>query len=334
MAMALELGGLHHVTAVTGHAPANLAFYTQVLGLRLVKKTVNQDDVSAYHLFYADELGSAGTEVTFFDWSQAAPNQPGTGEVSTVALRVSGREAMNWWADRFAKLGVPHRLTTDATGREVLAFVDPEGQRLQLMDDSGASVPGGKPWTGSGIPAEMAIRGLGSATLTVSRQEPTARILTEILRFRQTGEFGTPDSPEGKVVVFESGPGGAGAIVLVNVRPDLPRARQGRGGVHHIAFRVPTFEEHDAWQQYLTQSGVRATPVIDRFYFHSIYFREPGGVLFEIASDGPGFATDEDAAHLGEQLALPPFLEPYRAQIEAGLRPLESVPTGTTGDND
>ncbi len=330
--MNLELGGLHHVTAITAQAPENLAFYTKVLGLRLVKKTVNQDDVSAYHLFYADEHGSAGTEVTFFDWSQAAPNRPGTGEVSTVGLRVAGRAAMEWWARRFAELGVPHTWVTDATGNEVIAFVDPEGQRLQLIDDTGARVPGGTPWSGSSVPAEMAIRGLGSVTLTVSRLEPTARILTQILGFRQTGEYPSPGSADGMVVRFETGPGGPGTTVLVDVRPDLPRARQGRGGVHHIAFRTPTFEEHEAWQRHLEESGVHVTPVIDRFYFRSIYFREPGGVLFEIASDGPGFATDEDAEHLGERLALPPFLEPYRAQIEAGLKPLASVSAGKVGD--
>jgi glyoxalase family protein len=322
--MNLELGGLHHVTAVTAHAPENLAFYTGVLGLRLVKKTVNQDDVSAYHLFYADERGSAGTEVTFFDWSQAAPNQPGSGEVSNVALRVPGKAAIEWWADRFETLGVPHQLTTNAAGSEVLAFVDPEGQRLQLIDDSNARVPGGTPWTGSGIPAEMAIRGLGSVTLTVRRLESTSRVLTDILSFRQTGAF---DGAAGQTAQFETGPGGPGATVLVDVRPDFPRARQGSGGVHHIAYRTPTFEEHEAWQQHLEASGIQVTPVIDRFYFHSIYFREPGGVLFEIATDGPGFATDEDPAHLGEKLALPPFLEPYRAQIEAGLKPLETART-------
>ena len=325
--MELVLGGLHHVTAVTAQAPENLAFYTGVLGLRLVKKTVNQDDVSAYHLFYADEHGSAGTEVTFFDWAQAAPNQPGSGEVSSVALRVSGQSAMEWWSDRFEKLDVPHRLTTNATGREVLAFVDPEGQRLQLIDDSDARVLGGTPWTGSGIPAEMAIRGLGAVILTVRRLEPTSRILTEIMGFRQAGVF---DGPEGQTAQFETGAGGPGAMVLVAVRPDFPRARQGSGGVHHIAFRTPTFEEHESWQRHLEASGVHVTPVIDRFYFHSIYFREPGGVLFEIATDGPGFATDEDPAHLGESLALPPFLEPYRAQIEAGLKPLETAPFGAT----
>ena len=221
----------------------------------------------------------------------------------------------------------------DATGNRVIAFVDPEGQRLQLVDDSGASIPGGTPWDGSTVPVEVAIRGLGSVTLTVRRVDGTARVLTELLGFRQTGEFPLAELDSGRLVRFETGKGGVGGTVLVEVRPDLPHARQGRGGVHHIAYRTPTFEAHEAWQQHLEASGVRVTPVIDRFYFHSIYFREPGGVLFEIATDGPGFATDEDEAHLGESLALPPFLEPHRQQIEAGLKPLDTAPV-TTGSGD
>lgn len=322
--MALELGGLHHVTAITAHAAENLAFYTQTLGLRLVKKTVNQDDVSAYHLFYADELGSAGTEVTFFDWSMAAPNHPGRGEVAAVALRVPGKDALKWWADRFESLAIPYRVMTHPTGGEMVAFTDPEGQRLQLINDSNASVPPGTPWAGSDVPTEQAIRGLGAVTLTVGRLEPTEHVLVDILGFRKTGE-------RDSITLFETGTGGIGATVAVDVQPALPRALQGRGGVHHIAFRTPTFEEHEEWQQRIAAAGLNVTPVIDRFYFHSIYFREPGGVLFEIATDGPGFATDEDPAHLGESLALPPFLEPYRAQIEAGLRPLPS-PTAVTND--
>ena len=329
--MNLELTGLHHVTAVTAHAPENVAFYTRVLGLRLVKKTVNQDDVSAYHLFYADAHGSAGTEVTFFDWSMAAPNEPGSGEVSAVGLRVPGAEAMEWWSTRFESLGVPHRWVDLPTGERVIAFVDPEGQRLQLVDDSGAAMPGGTPWNGSDVPEKYAIRGLGCITLTVRRIDGTEKVLTELLGFRRTGEFALTGSDSDKLFRFETGQGGPGGTVLVEVRPDLPRARQGRGGVHHIAYRTPTFEAHEAWQQHLEASGLRVTPVIDRFYFHSIYFREPGGVLFEIATDGPGFATDEDEAHLGESLALPPFLEPYRQQIEAGLKPLDTAAVSASG---
>lgn len=320
--MELQLGGLHHMTAVTAHAPENLAFYTQVLGLRLVKKTVNQDDVSAYHLFYGDEIGRPGTEVTFFDWAHTIRNRPGRGEIAAVALRVQGRAALDWWAARFAELGVEHGAIVERGGHAYLPFADPEGQRLELIADEGAEASGNRPWAQSPVPAEYGIRGLGVVTLTVGRLEPTARVLTEALGFRRTGEFVAADGSEAQVAVFETGPGGPGAIVQVAVRPDLPPARLGHGGVHHIAFRTPNDEEHAGWQRRLEGLGIPVTPVIDRYYFRSLYFREPGGILFEIATDGPGFATDEDETHLGEGLALPPFLEPRRAEIEAGLRPL------------
>src|SRR5918992_1537992 len=262
----MELGGLHHVTAVTGNAPQNLDFYTNTLGLRLVKKTVNQDDVSAYHLFYGDEAGSPGTEVTFFDWAGMGPNLPGTG----------GNDA------------------------------------------------GFAPLPRSPVPLEHQIRGLDHVTLAVDRLAPTARVLTDVLNFRQAGDYPAPDNPVLRTVVFESGPGGPGTEVRVEERPDLPPAQLGSGGVHHVAFRAPNDTEHRAWRDRVRASGIGITDVIDRYYFKSLYFREPGRILFEIATDGPGFATDEDAEHLGEQLALPPFLEPHRAEIEAGLGPPRS----------
>ena len=323
--MELELGGLHHMTAVTANAPGNLAFYTDVLGLRLVKKTVNQDDVSAYHLFYGDEIGRPGTEVTFFDWAQIPANRPGRGEIAAMALRVPGRAALDWWAARFADLGVPHGEIAQHGDYAILPFTDPEGQRLELIADDHAAASGNQPWERSTVPAEWGIRGLGVATLSVARLEPTARILTDALGFRRTGEYPSPADPAVPVVVFETGPGGPGAIVQVVANRNLAPARLGHGGVHHIAFRTPNDEEHAGWQLRLQGLGIPVTPVIDRYYFRSLYFREPGGVLFEIATDGPGFATDEDAAHLGEGLALPPFLEPHRAEIEAGLRPLTTT---------
>ena len=326
--MTLELGGLHHVTAVTAHAAENVAFYTQTLGLRLVKKTVNQDDVSAYHLFYGDEAGHAGTEVTFFDWAMAAPNRPGTGEIAAIALRVDDQATLDWWAARFRDLGVAHGSIADRAGRAALPFTDPEGQRLELVEDGGVpGAPAGVAWSGSPVPAERQIRGLSAVTLVVARLAPTAALLTEVLGFRPARQEPSPDG--GEMAVFEAGPGGPGTEVRVLARPDLPRARQGRGGVHHVAFRTPDDEQHQRWQQRLAAAGVNVTPVIDRYYFRSLYFNEPGGVLFEIATDGPGFATDEDAAHLGERLALPPFLEPHRARIEAGLRPLTPAPSAS-----
>jgi len=321
----MELGGLHHVTAVTGDAPGNVTFYTDVLGMRLVKKTVNQDDVSAYHLFYGDALGNPGTELTFFDWPDIGSRVPGSGEISEIGLRVPGRESLDWWQHRLEEAGVATdaKGITDRGGRAVLPFTDPEGQRLALVADGNDE--SFVPWADSPVPAEHQIRGLSHVTLVVGRLDPTVQVLTQILGFRRAGEYPFPDNSARSVAVFATGPGGPGAEVHVEERPDLPPARLGIGGVHHVAFRTPTDEEHREWRDRIARAGLGVTDVIDRFYFRSIYFREPGRILFEIATDGPGFATDEDPAHLGERLALPPFLEPYRAQIEAGLRPL---PTG------
>jgi len=317
----MHVHGLHHVTAVTGHAAENVTFYTNVLGLRLIKKTVNQDDLSAYHLFYGDEIGHAGTELTFFDWPQAISHRPGVGTVAATALRVRGA-AFDWWAARFDIAGVPHEAITERAGRRTLAFVDPEGQRLQLIDDGAA--PGGTPWADSPVPADHQIRGLGAVTLEVARAEPTARVLTDILGFRAADAYTAPEDGQ-PVRVYAVGDGGPGAEVHLAVRPDAPRGAVGIGGVHHVAFRTPDDAEHQAWQRRIAATGLTVTPVIDRYYFRALYFREPGGILFEIATDGPGFTTDEDVAHLGEGLALPPFLEPQRAAIEAGLRPLPAV---------
>jgi glyoxalase family protein len=319
--MQMELGGLHHLTAVTTEASENVAFYTQVLGLRLVKKTVNQDDVSAYHLFYGDEVGRPGTEVTFFDWPhlRIAPNHAGAGEISATELRIAGRDALEYWAERLAEFGVAHGGIEERDGRPFIAFTDHEGQRLRLVDDAGSGVEGGVPWEGSPVPQEAGVRGLGAVELTVRELDPTAWVLTEVLGFRREGEY---SHDGGRVVVFEVGPGGPGSEVLVVEEPGVPPARLGRGGVHHVAFRTPDDEEHAAWRERIQATGLGVTPQIDRYYFRSIYFREPGGVLFEIATDGPGFTADEDAAHLGERLSLPPFLEPHREEIEAGLEPI------------
>jgi glyoxalase family protein len=316
----MELGGIHHVTAVTGDASRNVAFYTQALGMRLVKKTVNQDDVSAYHLFYADGAGSPGTDMTFFDWPQAGPTRPGVGTTTTTALRVPSRAALDWWAARLDAYGVPHSGVTVFYGRARIAFADPEGQPLALVDDGGAPFAG-VPWTESAVPPEMAIRGFDSVSLAVRTLAPTARVLTEVLGFRQTSEDAGSDG-SARVAVFETGAGGPGATVYVTEQPGTPYAHVGIGGVHHVAFRTPNDAEHRAWRERIAAAGLRVTPEIDRFYFHSIYFREPGGILFEIATDGPGFATDEPLESLGTSLALPPFLEGQRAAIEAGLRPI------------
>ena len=288
----MELTGLHHVTAVTARASENLRYYTETLGLRLVKKTVNQDDVSAYHLFYADREGRPGTEVTFFDWPDSPPNRAGTREIGRIGLRVANVDALSWWRERIGGA------ITEVAGRKTLAFTDPEGQRLALVDGGDNS-------------DQSAIQSLGPVTLVVEEAEPTAAILTGVMGFRVTGR-------EGAVTVYKSGVG----EVHLEERPDLRSARQGAGGVHHVAFRTPNAEEQLAWQSKLHAAGVPTSGIIDRYYFKSLYFREPNGILFEIATDGPGFSIDESVATMGQRLSLPPFLEPRRATIEAGLRPL------------
>ncbi|HEX8732346.1 MAG TPA: ring-cleaving dioxygenase [Ktedonobacterales bacterium] len=320
----LTLTGLHHVSALTAHAANNVEFYTRALGLRLVKKTVNQDDTSSYHLFYGDEHGNPGTEVTFFDIPHAAPTRPGVSSISRIALRVTGQDTLRWWEERLATLGVEHDPITDEAGRATLAFRDPEGQRLALVDDSDAPLPGGVPWEKSATPRAKGIRGLGAVTLTVRNLEPTARVLTDVMGFARTGSYAAADDPQRQIIVFGTGVGGPGAEVHVDERRDLPLERLGRGGVHHVAFRVPTRELHLEWLDRLNEAGLRNSGLVERYYFRSIYFREPNGVLFELATDGPGFLTDEDEARLGESLALPPFLEPRRAAIEAQLHPLDT----------
>ena len=322
----MKLTGLHHVSALTAHAANNVDFYTRALGLRLVKKTVKQDDVSSYHLFYGDEHGNPGTEVTFFDIPQAAPLRPGVSSISRIALRVTGEESLRWWEDRFNTLGIAHDGVMREHGRAVLAFRDPEGQRLALIDDANAPLAGGVPWAKSSAPVDVGIRGLGAVTLTVRDIEPTERTLTEVMGFTRQGSYAATDGPQRDIVVFGTGVGGPGAEVHVDARTDLPQERLGRGGVHHVAFRVPTAEQHLEWLDRLESAGLRTSGLVERYYFRSIYFREPNGILFELATDGPGFLTDEDEAHLGEGLALPPFLEPHRARIEANLHPLDTAP--------
>lgn len=321
--MDIEIPGLHHVTAITAAASGNATFYTQHLGMRLAKKSVNQDDLKAYHLYYGDEVGKPGTEVTFFDWPQTPPTIAGAGTIAPIALRVPGTQALEWWERRFDDLSVGHDEIAERDGRAVLAFTDPEGQRLELVDDGG--VPGGTPWARSPVPAGVAITGLHGVTITSRRPDQTAALLTRVLGFRQVAGYGLPDG-SGSVAVFETGAGGPGT----EVRVIAPRAAQvgmpGAGGVHHVAFQTPDEEQQLEWRARLTKLGLGVTPVVDRFYFKSLYFREPGGALFEIATMGPGFLADESLEELGEHLSLPVFLEPRREEIEANLRPITISP--------
>ena len=305
-----ELTGLHHLTAITANASGNRRFYTEVLGMRLVKKTVNQDDVSAYHLFYADALASPGTDVTFFDWP-TGPERRGANSVTRTGLRVAG--GLDWWRDRLLAAGVTPGGIAGTAGRATLDFQDPEGQRLRLTDDGGAGES--HPWDRSPVPAERQIRGLGPIELTVPTLAPTEAMLTEVMAMRAAGRHGATH-------VFEMGEGGPAAELHVTVDAGLRPARQGAGGVHHVAFRTPDAAGLRAWTERLARMRVPSSGEVERHYFRSLYFREPNGVLFEIATDGPGFGVDEPMETLGERLALPPFLEPRRAAIEANLKPL------------
>jgi glyoxalase family protein len=312
----MQLTGIHHLTAVTANAPGNHDFYTQALGMRLVKKTVNQDDVSAYHLFYADGLASPGSDLTFFDWPVGRERR-GTHSIVQTALRVDGEATLEWWKSRFDARGIAHGGIVERDGRLWLDFEDPEGQRLGLVDDGGAD--DSHPWERSPVPERYQIRGLGPITMSVPKVDRTARVLTEGMDMRAVREYRIG---ERTVHVFEMGEGGPAAELHVAVEPGLPPAQPGAGGVHHVAFRTPNEKTYqECWERLQTLRAPSSGPV-DRYYFQSLYFREPGGILFEIATDGPGFATDEPLATLGESLALPPFLEPRRAQIEAGLKPL------------
>ena len=320
----MNLTGIHHLTAVSASIRENVRFYTDVLGMRLVKRSVNQDDVSAYHLFYADAVGTPGTDLTFFDWSVPRERR-GTRSITRTQLRVAGEPALAWWAARLAAHGVAHEGIAEQGGRLTLPFEDREGQRLAFVDDGGrGDAP--TPWERSAVPAEHQVRGLGPIVMSVPRLEPTEAVLTRVLAMRPVREYAHWEHPRHTVHVFEMGEGGSAAgphaELHVAVQPDLPAAQPGAGGVHHVAFRSPD-ADYEAWADRLNTLGVPNSGEVDRYWFRSLYLREPNGVLFEIATDGPGFAVDEDPATLGEKVVLAPFLEPRRAAILANLKPID-----------
>lgn len=314
----MQLTGIHHLTAISAKPRENLAFYTGLLGMRLVKKTVNQDDVSAYHLFYADGKANPGTDLTFFDFP-AAPERRGTNSISATSLRVAGEKSLGFWRDRLREAGARAGDIAEVDGRLTLPFEDKEGQRLVLIDDGDAG--SASPWEKSAVPAEYQIRGLGPIVLSVHELGRIALVLTTVMNMRQVRSYAAPDA-KADIAVFAMGEGGPAAELHVIEQKDLAVARQGAGGVHHVAFRTPDETQYHAWAARLRELRIPNSGEVDRFYFRSLYFREPNGILFEIATDGPGFATDEPMETLGEKLALPPFLEPRRAEIEAGLKPI------------
>ncbi len=306
---------MHHVTAITAQASRNLEFYTRLLGMRLVKKTVNQDDLKAYHLFYGDGLGTPGSDITFFDWP-AEREKRGSGSIIRTGLRVSGEEALCWWIARLSKLSIPNSGLLERAGRKLVEFEDPEGQRLMLIDDREQA--SGAFWKESEVPKEFQIRGLGPAIMSVIDFAATDQVLREVLKFRRTIGYELNGS---QVFVYEIGSGGCHAELHVAHEPKLAPARQGAGAVHHLAFCAAD-QDYYKWAAWLKEARIPNSGKVDRFYFRSLYFREPGGVLFEIATQGPGFTADEPLNSLGERLSLPPFLEHRRGEIEANLKPL------------
>ena len=312
--------GMHHVSSLSADATKNHAFYTGVMGLRLVKKSVNQDAPDMYHLFYADARGTPGTDMTFFEMPHAARWKMGNRSISRVGMRIAGDESLDYWMDRLNDHGVFTHGVAMRDGRKVLDFEDPEGHPVSLIDDGGHGEA--HPWSQSPVPAEYQIRGLGYDILTVPTLAPTEKFLTEALNMRRVRGYQNPDAPDTEVHVFEMGEGGPDAEVHVAVRRELEPMRYGAGGVHHLALRIPDENAQRFWIERLNKKGYRNSGPVDRYYFKSIYVREPNGILFELATDGPGFAVDEDSSALGQRLALPPFLETQRAEIESHLHPI------------
>jgi glyoxalase family protein len=307
--------GIHHVTAIAGDARRNLDFYTNALGLRLVKKTVNFDDPGTYHFYYGDEAGQPGTILTFFPWAHGAPGRLGVGETQETAFRVPER-SLGWWTERFVQKGVRHEAPVTRFGETALPFRDPDGMRLALVAVPGAE--GERGWAGGDVPAEHAIRGFHGVSLMLDKAERTAAILTDVFGFAEVAK-------EGNVTRLKADAETGGIVDLNEVGGFLP-GRPGGGTVHHIAFRAADDAAQAAMVEKLVANhGLVTTEQKDRDYFRSVYFREPGGVLFEIATDVPGFAVDEPAEALGQALKLPRFLEPHRERIEAVLPDVSGV---------
>src|SRR5579871_1513125 len=304
--------GLHHVTAIASDPQRNLDFYTAVLGLRLVKRTVNFDDPGTYHFYFADEVGTPGSILTFFPWPGAPRGRHGAGQTTATAFSIP-EASLSYWEERLQRAGASPEKTSKRLGESVLAFADPDGLRVELI--AGPTQAATHAWHDASVPAEHAIRGFHSVTLSEQGFEKTAKVL-EVMGFKKTAE-------EGNRFRFESSNGGAGTRADVLCVSEAPHGRLAAGTVHHVAWRVADDADQKSWRQHLADRDLDVTPVMDRCYFHSVYFREPGGVLFELATDPPGFATDETVDSLGEALKLPVWLERYRGEIERALPKIE-----------
>ena len=314
-----DLKGVHHVTAITSSAEKIYDFFTTVLGMRLVKKTVNQDDIQTYHLFFADDKGSAGTDMTFFDFPRISKGVHGTNEISKTSFRVPTDAALEYWVKRFERLTVAHTGIEIQFGKKILSFSDFDDQQYQLISDElNNGIASGTPWQKSPVPLEYAITGLGPVFVRISDFDALNAILVSVLKFNQLAR-------EGSFYLFEMGEGGNGASVIVEHNSALPEARQGFGTVHHAAFRVHDTNELKEWIARLNQFRLPNSGLVDRFFFQSLYARVAPQILFEFATDGPGFMGDEPYDTLGEKLSLPPFLESQRTEIEKLVRPIDTV---------
>ena len=313
--MDVRPSGIHHVTAIASDPQANADFYLNVLGMRLVKRTVNFDSPETYHLYYGDRAGNPGTIMTFFPWPDAPKGRIGAGQATTTTFSVP-EGSLGWWADHLATLDIPFTSPTERADEDVLSLRDPDGLLIELA--ASADHHDTDPWDGGAVPTDHAIRGIRAVTLTEQDAEGTAWMLGDQLGFRLHGESG------GRMRFHTNDSGdGVGTIVDVLADPKAERGLVAAGTVHHVAYRAPDTSVQDAWRRRLADDGVGVTEIRDRSYFTSIYFREPGGVLLEIATDGPGFDYDEPLLELGRSLKLPPWLQPRQDQIAANLPHLE-----------
>ncbi|MGE6556637.1 ring-cleaving dioxygenase [Exiguobacterium artemiae] len=314
-----ELKGIHHVTAITSSAEKNYEFFTNVLGMRLVKKTVNQDDIQTYHLFFADDKGSAGTDMTFFDFPGIPKGTHGTNEIFKTAFRVPTDEALHYWIKRFDKYDVKHRGIKEQFGKKTLSFVDFDDQQYMLIsDEHNEGIASGTPWQNGPVPLEFAITGLGPIHIRIAEFDRLKEVLEKAMLMREIDQAGS-------LHLFEMGQGGNGAQVVVEHNLLLPSGRQGFGTVHHVAFRVEDTAALNEWIERMHNLQFNTSGYVDRFFFESLYARVARGVLFEWATDGPGFLGDEPYETVGEKLSLPPFLESQRQQIEQMVRSIDTV---------
>ncbi|MET1178564.1 ring-cleaving dioxygenase [Peribacillus simplex] len=313
------LKGIHHVTAITSSAEKNYEFFTNILGMRLVKKTVNQDDIQTYHLFFADDVGGPGTDMTFFDFPGIPKGVHGTNEISKTSFRVPNDDALEYWVKRFDRLEVSNKGIQEQFGKKIISFVDFDDQQYQLIsDENNKGVAAGIPWQKGPIPLEYAITGLGPIFIRIANFDYFKEMMEKVLLFKEIDK-------EGSFHLFEVGEGGNGAQVIVEHNSILPQARQGFGTVHHTAFRVEDRSVLEEWIKRMESFQFHTSGYVDRHFFESLYVRVAPQILFEFATDGPGFMGDEPYETLGEKLSLPPFLEPKRDQIEKLVRPIDTV---------